>query len=51
MRSMIALKRRYERWSNDRDYDLNWVINRTTRDGLELAARVYEPTTGPTMEM
>lgn len=51
MRSMIASKRRYERWSNDRDYDLNWVINRTTRDGLELAARVYEPTTGPTMEM
>ena len=51
MRSMIASKRRYELWSNDHDYDLNWVINRTTRDGLELAARVYEPTTGPTMEM
>ena len=32
-------------------YDLNWVLDRTTTDGLELAARVYEPTTGRTLEV
>ena len=31
-------------------YDHNHVISRRTKDGLELAARVYEPTTGRVME-
>jgi aldose 1-epimerase len=31
-------------------YDHNWVINRKG-DGLTLAARVYEPTTGRVMEV
>lgn len=32
-------------------YDHNWVLNRKTPDGLEPAARVYEPTTGRVMEV
>lgn len=36
---------------NGRGYDLNWVLDRTTPDGLELAARVCEPTTGRTLEV
>ena len=31
-------------------YDHNWVLSRSV-DGLELAARVYEPTTGRTLEI
>jgi aldose 1-epimerase len=31
-------------------YDHNWVLNRTG-DGLQVAATVYEPTTGRTMEI
>jgi aldose 1-epimerase len=31
-------------------YDHNWVLSRTG-DGLQLAARVYEPTTGRTLEV
>lgn len=40
-----------EQLRNGRGYDLNWALDRTTPDGLELAARVYEPTTGRTMEV
>lgn len=32
-------------------YDHNWVLNRKTKDGLELAASVYEPTSGRVMEV
>ncbi|MCU1328075.1 MAG: aldose 1-epimerase, partial [Bryobacterales bacterium] len=31
-------------------YDMNWVLNRTGK-GLEMAARVEEPTTGRTLEV
>lgn len=40
-----------EQLHNGRGYDLNWVIDRTTPDGIELAARVCEPTTGRTLEV
>lgn len=40
-----------EQLRNGRGYDLNWALDRTTPDGLELAARVCEPTTGRTMEV
>ncbi|MDE5636826.1 MAG: galactose mutarotase [Alistipes sp.] len=36
---------------NGGGYDLNWAIDRKSPDGLELAARVYEPTTGRTLEV
>lgn len=32
-------------------YDHNWVLDRDGADGLVLAARVYEPTTGRVMEV
>jgi aldose 1-epimerase len=32
-------------------YDDNWVLNKTAPDKLSLAARVYEPTSGRTMEV
>lgn len=32
-------------------YDHNWVLNGTQADGMTLAARVFEPTTGRTMEI
>jgi len=32
-------------------YDHNWVLNGTPADGMTLAARVYEPTTGRTLEI
>lgn len=32
-------------------YDHNWVLNGTPADGMSLAARVYEPTTGRTLEV
>lgn len=32
-------------------YDHNWVLNRKSKDGLELAATVYEPTSGRFMEV
>jgi aldose 1-epimerase len=32
-------------------YDDNWVLNKTAPDELSLAARVYEPTSGRTMEV
>ena len=32
-------------------YDHNWVLNGTPADGLTLAARVLEPTTGRTLEI
>ncbi len=32
-------------------YDHNWVLDRETQDGMELAARVYEPTTGRVLEV
>ena len=32
-------------------YDHNWVLNGTPADGMTLAARVFEPTTGRTMEI
>jgi len=32
-------------------YDHNFVLNRTSADSLELAARVYEPTTGRVLEV
>lgn len=40
-----------EQLRNCRGYDLNWVLDRTLSDGLELAARVCEPTTGRTLEV
>ena len=36
---------------NGNGYDHNWVLNRTTEDGVELAATVYEPTTGRVLEV
>jgi aldose 1-epimerase len=32
-------------------YDHNWVLNGTPADGMTLAARVHEPTTGRTLEI
>jgi aldose 1-epimerase len=32
-------------------YDHNWVLNGTSADGMTLAARVLEPTTGRTLEI
>ena len=32
-------------------YDHNWIIDRRTADEVELAATVYEPTTGRTLEV
>lgn len=32
-------------------YDDNWVLNKSTPDELSVAARVYEPTSGRTMEV
>jgi aldose 1-epimerase len=32
-------------------YDHNWVLNGTPADGMTLAARVFEPTTGRTLEI
>ena len=32
-------------------YDHNWVLNGTAAEGMTLAARVYEPTTGRTLEI
>lgn len=32
-------------------YDHNWVLSRKSKDGLELAATVYEPTSGRFMEV
>ncbi len=39
-----------EQLTRGKGYDHNWVLNRTGK-GLELAARVAEPTTGRTMEV
>ncbi len=36
---------------NGQGYDHNWVLNRTTGNGLQLAARVVEPKTGRTLEI
>ncbi len=34
-----------------RGYDHNWILNGTQVDGMTLAARVYEPSTGRTLEV
>jgi len=36
---------------NARGYDHNWILERTTKDGLELAAAVYEPASGRRLEV
>ena len=36
---------------NGHGYDHNWIIDRRTADEVELAATVYEPTTGRTLEV
>lgn len=36
---------------NGHGYDHNWIIDRRTTDEVELAATVYEPTTGRTLEV
>lgn len=36
---------------NGKGYDHNWVLNRTTAVGPQLAARVFEPKTGRTLEI
>ena len=36
---------------NGKGYDHNWVLNRTASTGPQLAARVFEPKTGRTLEI
>ena len=40
-----------EQLKNGAGYDHNWVLDRKTADGLELAASVYEPASGRYMEV
>ena len=40
-----------EQLANGAGYDHNWVLDRETADGLELAASVYEPASGRYMEV
>lgn len=40
-----------EQLKNGNGYDHNWVLNRKTSDEVELAATVYDPTTGRLMEV
>ncbi len=40
-----------EQLKNGMGYDHNWVLNRTTADGIELAASVYEPQSGRFLEV
>ncbi len=40
-----------EQLRNGGGYDHNFVLSRREKDGLELAARVYEPTSGRVMEV
>lgn len=40
-----------EQLKNGQGYDHNWVLNRTTADGIELAATVYEPQSGRVLEV
>lgn len=40
-----------EQLTNGGGYDHNWVLDRKTADGLELAASVYEPASGRYMEV
>lgn len=40
-----------EQLKNGNGYDHNWVLNRTSADDVELAATVYEPTTGRVLEV
>lgn len=40
-----------EQLKNGAGYDHNWVLDRETADGMELAASVYEPASGRYMEV
>ena len=45
------LKSDFEQLRFGRGYDHNWVLTRKTNDAIELAATVYEPTSGRYMEV
>lgn len=41
----------FEQLTLARGYDHNWILDRATPDGLELAASVYEPVSGRVLEV
>ncbi|MFI3322948.1 MAG: hypothetical protein R3Y50_10595 [Rikenellaceae bacterium] len=45
------LNQKNEQFDNCKGYDHNFIINRKSENGLELAASVYEPTSGRFMEV
>ena len=47
----LRLNDKHQQMQYGNGYDHNWVLRRSSADGVELAATVYEPTSGRVMEV